>query len=134
MKMCQRCFLAVALIAAVFVALGTTAASSRGSRRPLPVLVGESPPRGGMYTTIVLRRATADPFAALKRLKAGKYRIYIRVRLPDHNFHLIGPGVDKKTKLGFVGQLTWIISFRPGVYHYQADTHLPRMRGSFTVY
>ncbi len=87
-----------------------------------------------MYIKIVLRRGTAKPYDTIKRLKAGKYRIYIRVRLPDHNFHLIGPGVDRATKLGFLGQTTWIITFRPGIYHYQADTHLPRMREYFTVY
>ena len=39
----------------------------------------------------------------MKSLKAGRYRIVVRDRSHLHNFHLTGPGVNKKTTVAFHG-------------------------------
>ena len=71
---------------------------------------------------------------ALARLVgAGSYRITIRDRSKSHNFHLIGPGVNKRTGVGFTGTVTWSLRLRAGTYRFVCDPHRARMKGSFRV-
>ena len=69
----------------------------------------------------------------LKTIKAGTYSIKIEDKSSIHNFHLIGPGLNKKTSVGFKGETTWRIKLRPGRYTYQCDPHASGMKGSFRV-
>jgi plastocyanin len=70
----------------------------------------------------------------LKTIKAGTYRIKVEDKAAIHNFHLFGPGLNKKTGIGFKGETTWTIKLRPGRYTYQCDPHhLSGMRGHFRV-
>jgi hypothetical protein len=127
-----RFLLGIAIAAALFVALGAAAGRSGVlAQSALPILVGESPTRGGIDTKIILRKGIGPQ---VRTLKAGRYRIYVRVKLPDHNFHLIGPGINRSTPRGFTGQTTWIVRFRPGVYTYQSDHMRKRMRETVRVY
>jgi Copper binding proteins, plastocyanin/azurin family len=59
----------------------------------------------------------------VKTLKAGTYRIHIEDKGAIHNFHLIGPGVNKKTGVAFKGEMTWTVKLKPGRYTYQCDPH-----------
>jgi hypothetical protein len=121
----------IALVPALSLVLGASPVLVEDVRREPPVLVGESPMRGGIDTKIILRKGIGP---RVLRLRAGRYKIYVRVKLPDHNFHLIGPGINRSTPRRFVGQLTWIVNFRPGVYTYQSDHMRARMRETFRVY
>ncbi len=69
----------------------------------------------------------------LKTIKAGTYGIKIQDKARIHNFHLFGPGLNKKTSVGFTGETTWTIRLRPGRYTYQCDPHATGMKGRFTV-
>jgi plastocyanin len=70
----------------------------------------------------------------VKTLKAGKYSIKVEDKGNIHNFHLIGPGVNKKTGVSFKGETTWKITLKPGRYTYQCDPHASQgMKGHFTV-
>ena len=70
----------------------------------------------------------------LKTIKAGTYRIKIEDKASIHNFHLFGPGLNKKTGIGFKGETTWTIKLKPGRYTYQCDPHAAMgMKGSFRV-
>ena len=70
----------------------------------------------------------------LKTTKAGTYKIKVEDKSSIHNFHLFGPGVNKKTSVSFVGDKTWTIKLKPGKYTYQCDIHLSEgMKGSFKV-
>lgn len=70
----------------------------------------------------------------VEKLKAGTYRIKIEDKSSFHNFHLMGPGVNKKTAVPFTGDKTWIVKLKPGRYTYQCDPHALRgMRGHFKV-
>jgi plastocyanin len=70
----------------------------------------------------------------VKTLKAGKYTIKVEDKANLHNFHLIGPGVNKKTAVGFVGKKTWTVTLKPGKYTYQCDPHAANgMKGTFRV-
>lgn len=50
-----------------------------------------------------------------------------------HNFHLIGPGVNKKTSVAKVGKTTWRLTLRRGTYRYICDPHATIMKGKFVV-
>lgn len=83
----------------------------------------------GPGATISLRTARG---ARVTRLKAGRYRIVVRDRSTMHNFHLVGPGVNKRTTPRFRGTVTWTVTFRKGrTYRFVCDPHARRMRGSF---
>lgn len=83
----------------------------------------------GPGATISLRTSRG---ARVTRLKAGRYRIVVRDRSARQNFHLLGPGVNRKTGLGFRGTARWTLTFRKGkTYRFRSDPNAKRMRGSF---
>jgi plastocyanin len=70
----------------------------------------------------------------LKTIKAGTYRIKVEDKASIHNFHLKGPGLNKKTGVSFMGETTWTIKLKPGIYTYQCDVHAASgMKGHFKV-
>jgi plastocyanin len=69
----------------------------------------------------------------VKTVKAGTYRIKVEDKAAIHDFHLIGPGVNKSTKIAFVGDTIWTVKLKPGKYMYFCDPHASTMRGSFRV-
>jgi ABC-type Fe3+-hydroxamate transport system substrate-binding protein len=66
-------------------------------------------------------------------LKAGKYKIVVKDLSNIHNFHLKGPGLDKKTGVGPKGTFTWTVTLKKGTYKYVCDPHAAIMKGSFKV-
>jgi len=50
--------------------------------------------------SIEVKKAGKD----LKTIKAGTYRIKVEDKAAIHNFHLIGPGLNKKTGISFQGR------------------------------
>ena len=68
-------------------------------------------------------------------VKAGTYTLKVEDKSDQHNFHLIGPGVDKKvTEVGFVGDKTVTVTLKKGTYTYQCDPHASQgMKGTFEV-
>jgi plastocyanin len=80
--------------------------------------------------TIEVTKAGKD----VKTLKAGTYKIKVEDKATIHDFHLIGPGVNKKTTVAFKGEQTWTVKLRPGRYTYQCDPHAATgMKGHFKV-
>jgi plastocyanin len=80
--------------------------------------------------TIEVKKAGKD----LKTIKAGTYRIKVEDKASIHDFHLFGPGLNKKTGIAFTGETTWKIRLRPGRYTYQCDPHAAAgMKGHFRV-
>jgi plastocyanin len=70
----------------------------------------------------------------VKTLRAGTYKIHVEDKANIHNFHLIGPGVNKKTSVSFKGETNWVVKLKPGRYTYQCDPHAAAgMKGSFKV-
>jgi plastocyanin len=69
----------------------------------------------------------------VSKLKAGTYMIVVADKATIHDFHLSGPGVDKKTSVGGQGTTTWRLTLKKGMYRYQCDPHAATMNGSFSV-
>lgn len=68
-------------------------------------------------------------------VKAGTYTLKVEDKSASHNFHLIGPGVEKVvTDVGFVGDKTVTVTLKKGTYTYQCDPHASSgMKGTFEV-
>jgi plastocyanin len=80
--------------------------------------------------TIEVKKGNKD----LKTIKAGTYKLKVEDKASIHNFHLMGPGLNKKTSVSFKGETTWTIKLKPGRYTYQCDPHVSSgMKGRFTV-
>ena len=66
-----------------------------------------------------------------KLLDPGKYLIIVKDRSKSLNFHLSGPGVNKRTAVGGTGTARWTVTLAPGRYTYRSDKGA--VGGSFRV-
>ena len=108
----------VTLLVAALVAVASASAA-------VPTLTGVD----GPGFTITLKKGTTK----VKTVKAGKYKIVIKDMSNIHNFHLKGPGIDKKTGVSAKGTFTWTVTLKAGTYKYVCDPHASIMKGSFKV-
>jgi plastocyanin len=83
----------------------------------------------GPGLTITLKKAGVK----VTKLKAGTYIFKISDKSNIHDFHLTGPGVNKKTSVTAVSTTTWKLTLKKGTYKYVCDPHLTIMHGAFTV-
>jgi plastocyanin len=113
------------LLAILTVSLIVVAAAAAGTQKSTG-LTGEV----GPGFSIELKLAGKD----VKTLKAGTYTIKVQDKSAIHDFHLVGPGVNKTTTVPFTGKQTWTVTFKPGTYTYKCDPHAARgMKGTFKV-
>ncbi|MDX6410990.1 MAG: hypothetical protein QOE91_506 [Gaiellaceae bacterium] len=68
-----------------------------------------------------------------KTVKAGTYVITIHDLASIHDFHLTGPGVDKKTSVPGTGTTKWTVKLKKGTYHFVCDPHRTIMHGVVNV-
>jgi plastocyanin len=80
--------------------------------------------------TISLRDASG---ANVTHLPTGSYEIAVNDQSLEHNFHLSGPGVDRRTEVEEVGTVTWLVNLVDGVYTFVCDPHANTMSGRFAV-
>jgi len=101
--------------------------------------VGNPPPRPPAPPRLI---ATVGPTAKIsltlngrhvRSLSAGRYTIVVRDRSRKHNFHLTGPGLNRKTAVARTGTFTWAVTLRAGVHRFVSDPQARRIRGTFTV-
>lgn len=59
-----------------------------------------------------------------RRAAPGRYRITVADRSRVRNFHLVGPGVNRRTGKAFVGMLTWTLQLVRGTYRFGNDPNL----------
>lgn len=122
MKRIQLVFV-TALAVLALVVVGAVQASAQ--KKPVK-LVGTTGP--GFTITLAKGGKT------VKTLKVGKYRFVVHDKSSSHNFHLLGPGVNKKTGVPFTGTKTWTVKLKKGNYTYRCDIHFASgMKGSFKV-
>ena len=96
-----------------------------GALPPPPVkLTGKVGPR----KTIFLKKGTT----AVKALAPGRYKIAVTDATKADNFHLIGPGVNKKTGVKFKGGASWTLTFKAGKYTFRSDA-TKKLKRTFSV-
>jgi hypothetical protein len=83
----------------------------------------------GPGKTISLKTASG---ARVGTLRAATYRITARDVTRADNFHLTGPGVNRKTTVRGKMAPTWTLRLRAGKYTYRSDK-TRRLRRTFTV-
>ena len=110
----------IVLLAALCAAIAAPAAFAKS-----PTLTGTV----GPGFTITLTQGGKS----VKSLDSGTYVVKISDKSNIHNFHLTGPGVNKKTSVGGMGSTTWTLKLKEGTYKYVCDPHAAIMRGSFKV-
>ena len=114
----------IALAAAAAASLAFAAAAQAST--PV-VLKGEV----GPGFTIEVKQGGKD----VKSLKAGTYKLVVQDKASIHNFHLIGPGLNKVvTSVPFIRTKTVTVTLKKGKYTYQCDPHASSgMKGTFKV-
>ena len=113
-----RPLLAAALLGAL--TLPMSASSTPG----LPELTAKVTARSITLTDADGRRVT--------ELAPNGYRFVVKDLAKAQNFHLLGPSVNKRTKVPAKVTTSWTVYLRPGTYTYRSDTRAT-MRGTFTV-
>jgi plastocyanin len=108
----------VSLLGAALIIVASASAA-------VPTLKGTD----GPGFTISLKKGTTK----VTKVKAGKYKIVVKDLSNIHNFHLTGPGINKKTGVGAKGTFTWTVTLKKGTYKYICDPHAAIMKGSFKV-
>jgi hypothetical protein len=83
----------------------------------------------GPRKTISLKTASG---ARVTTLRAATYRVTARDVTRADNFHLTGPGVNRKTTVRGKMAPTWTLRLRAGKYTYRSDK-TRRLRRTFTV-
>ena len=72
----------------------------------------------GPKKTISLKKGASS----VKSLVAGRYKIVVSDLTKADNFHLTGPGVNRKTAVKSKGTASWTLALKPGKYTYRSDT------------
>ncbi len=107
-------------ISLAFVVLIATLAMVTSAAAATPTLIGTD----GPGFTITLSKKT---------VKAGMYLFVIHDRSAIHNFHLTGPGVNKRTSVAAIATTRWTVKLKRGVYRFFCDPHAAIMNGTLKV-
>jgi Copper binding proteins, plastocyanin/azurin family len=91
------------------------------------------PPPGKLSGKVTARTITlTNAGSRVRSLIENTYKVTVTDSSKKQNFHLIGPGVNKKTGVGAKVKATWRVKLRPGKYTYRSDKNR-RLRRTFTV-
>jgi plastocyanin len=113
------------------VSLASTAAAL-GVARAAHTDAGGLTAVSGVNDTYVIS-LTDSSGAAFDHLNPGTFPIAVNDGSGLHNFHLVGPGVDKATSIPGISQTTWTVTLANGYYRFLCDPHIASMHGEFTV-
>lgn len=82
-----------------------------------------APPPPAPKPKIVRAGVTAGGTAhvSARSLRAGRYRLVVRDASKRRNFHLTGPGFNRRTGIAFAGTAVWIARLKRGTYRYGSD-------------
>jgi hypothetical protein len=85
----------------------------------------------GKVTTKTITLKTGSG-SKVKTLTSGKFKLAVSDTSKTQNFHLKGPGVNKKTGVAARAKAAWTLTLKPGKYTYRSDKSR-KLRGTFTV-
>jgi hypothetical protein len=77
---------------------------------------------------------TFDDGSRVTQIPAGTYTVVVNDAGTEHNFHLLGAGVDLATSIEATEQPTWTVTFADATgYQFRCDRHPNTLNGSFNV-
>jgi plastocyanin len=81
--------------------------------------------------TVTVRALTAKVTSRGVSLSAastpsGAYRLTVSDRSRTRNFHVVGPGVNRRTGKAFTGSVTWRLQLAAGTYRFGSDPRLSK--------
>jgi plastocyanin len=99
--------------------------------------VGNAPPPptppGALSGKVTARTITLNNAGSrVRSLTENTYKVTVNDSSKKQNFHLTGPGVNKKTGVAAKARKTWTLSLKPGKYTYRSDKNR-RLKRTFTV-
>ncbi len=77
-------------------------------------------PTVGKIAARVATRISLSPAA----VAPGRYAITVRDASAARNFHLVGPGINRRTGKAFKGTVTWTVNLAAGRYRFGSDPGL----------
>jgi plastocyanin len=69
----------------------------------------------------------------MRLISVGLTTILATLLASIHDFHLTGPGVDKKTSVAGTGTAKWTVKLKKGTYRFVCDPHHTIMHGVLKV-
>jgi hypothetical protein len=93
------------------------------------------PPPPGRLSGKVTAKAISLNTTSGTRVRSvveNTYRVTVADSSNKQNFHLTGPGVNKKTSIKGKTRVTWRVQLKPGKYTYRSDKN-KRLKRTFTV-
>ena len=92
------------------------------------------PPPGRLTGKVTAKAITLNTSSGsrVRSVAAKTYRLTVSDSSNKQNFHLTGPGVNKKTSVKGKTRATWTLRLRAGKYTYRSDTNR-RLKRTFTV-
>jgi hypothetical protein len=99
--------------------------------------VGNAPPPppsptklNGKVTARTISLKTAG--SKVRSVVAGTYKVVVSDTTKTQNFHLTGPGLNRKTGVKARKTVTWTLALSPGKHTYRSDKKRS-LRGTFIV-
>ena len=91
------------------------------TNRPAPTPPPPPPPAPKPKTLRAGVTAGGTAHVSARSLNAGRYRMVVSDASKRHNFHLAGPGVNRRTTAAFTGRTTWTLRLKRGAYRFGSD-------------
>jgi len=100
----------------------------------LPVSASSTPGLPELTAKVTARSIslTTSDGQRVDRLEPNTYRFVVKDLTSKQNFHLVGPSVNRRTKVPAKATTSWTIYLRPGTYSYRSDKR-PGLSATFTV-
>jgi hypothetical protein len=100
----------------------------------LPVSASSTPGLPELTAKVTARSIslTTSDGQRVEQLQPNTYRFIVKDLTSKQNFHLVGPSVNRRTKVPAKATTTWTIYLRPGTYTYRSDKR-PSLSATFTV-
>jgi plastocyanin len=86
----------------------------------------------GKVTARTISLKSASTGSKVRSVVEGTFKVAVNDATKTQNFHLRGPGVNRKTGVKARKKVTWTLALTPGKYTYRSDKKR-RLHGSFTV-
>ena len=100
----------------------------------LPVSASSTPGLPELTAKVTARSIslTTSDGQRVDRLEPNTYRFVVKDLTSRQNFHLVGPSVNRRTKVPAKVTTSWTIYLAPGTYTYRSDKR-PGLSATFTV-